>query len=41
MSRCRVNDRGPYVSGRIIDLSPATKAALHMGGLARVRVLIP
>lgn len=32
----RVNDRGPYVAGRIIDLSPAAARALGMTGLARV-----
>jgi len=32
----RINDRGPYIRGRIIDLSPAAKRALGMGGLARV-----
>jgi rare lipoprotein A len=36
----RVNDRGPYVRGRIADLSHA--AALRLGfaddGLARVRI---
>jgi rare lipoprotein A len=36
--RCRVNDRGPYVRGRIIDLSKGAARALGMGGLARVRV---
>lgn len=34
----RINDRGPYVAGRIIDLSPAARRALGMGGLARVCV---
>jgi peptidoglycan lytic transglycosylase len=36
----RVNDRGPYVSGRIIDLSYAAARALGIArkGLARVRV---
>jgi len=38
--RVRVNDRGPFVGGRIIDLSPA--AARELGfyghGMARVRV---
>ncbi|MBX9776686.1 MAG: septal ring lytic transglycosylase RlpA family protein [Xanthobacteraceae bacterium] len=36
----RVNDRGPYAHGRIIDLSTGTAKALgtHGAGLARVRV---
>lgn len=33
-----VNDRGPYVGGRIIDLSKAAKDALDMGGTAQVRL---
>lgn len=32
----RINDRGPYIDGRIIDMSPAAARALGMGGLARV-----
>jgi rare lipoprotein A len=32
----RINDRGPYVRGRIIDLSPAARRALGIGGLAQV-----
>ena len=40
--RCRVNDRGPHVDGRIVDLS--RQAARELGivarGLARVRVSI-
>jgi rare lipoprotein A len=36
----RINDRGPFVSGRIIDLSRAAARALDMlkEGTARVRV---
>lgn len=34
----KINDRGPYVFGRIIDLSFAAKEELEMGGLARVRL---
>ncbi len=37
---CRVIGTGPFVRGRIIDLSPSMRDALHMGGLARVRVYI-
>lgn len=35
---CPVNDRGPYVRGRIIDLSFGAAHALGVRGLARVRV---
>jgi len=36
----RVNDRGPYVQGRVIDLSARAAEALHMTqkGLALVRI---
>jgi rare lipoprotein A len=40
--KVRVNDRGPYIRGRVVDLSD--KAARHLGireaGIARVRVEI-
>lgn len=29
-------DRGPFIRGRVIDLSPAAARALRMDGLARV-----
>jgi rare lipoprotein A len=32
----RINDRGPFIAGRIIDLSTGAKNALGMGGLAPV-----
>lgn len=32
----RINDRGPFVRGRIIDLSGGARQALGMGGLAPV-----
>ncbi len=32
----RINDRGPFIRGRIIDLSRGAKRALGMGGLAPV-----
>jgi rare lipoprotein A len=32
----RINDRGPFVRGRIIDLTPAGARALGFDGLARV-----
>ena len=34
----RINDRGPYISGRCLDLSPAAKASLGMVDLASVRL---
>ncbi len=37
---CRVIGTGPFVRGRVIDLSPSMRDALHMGGLARVRVYV-
>jgi rare lipoprotein A len=36
--RVRVNDRGPFAPGRILDVSPAAAAALGFQGMARVRV---
>ena len=32
----RINDRGPFVDGRIIDLTPAAARALGVDGLASV-----
>jgi rare lipoprotein A len=32
----RITDRGPFVSGRVIDLSPAAASALGFAGLAPV-----
>ena len=32
----RINDRGPYVRGRIIDLMPAAARAIGCSGLAHV-----
>ena len=34
----RINDRGPYVAGRIIDLTPAAARAIGCDGLAHVTV---
>lgn len=36
----RINDRGPYFAGRVLDLSPRAARALGMkeNGLARVRI---
>ncbi len=36
----RINDRGPFVEGRIIDLSKAAAQVMGMPGLARVRLEI-
>ena len=36
----RINDRGPYVRGRIIDLTPAGARALGMDGLAHVTLSV-
>ena len=35
-----INDRGPFVRGRILDLSPAAKRILDMGGTAKVHIEI-
>jgi rare lipoprotein A len=32
----RINDRGPFVRGRVIDLSPAAARAIGVSGLSRV-----
>ena len=32
----RINDRGPFVRGRVIDLTPAAAHALGFSGLAHV-----
>ena len=34
-----INDRGPFVAGRIIDVTPAAARALGFSGLAQVRVM--
>ena len=34
----RINDRGPFVRGRIIDVTPTAARALGFSGLARVTV---
>jgi rare lipoprotein A len=36
----RINDRDPYVQGRIIDLTPAGARAIGMDGLAQVDVTL-
>lgn len=34
----RINDRGPFIKGRIIDLTPAAAAALGFTGIVPVSV---
>ena len=34
----RINDRGPFVSGRVIDLTPAAAHALGFSGLTTVNL---
>jgi rare lipoprotein A len=38
--RVRINDRGPYVKGRVIDVSAkaARRLGMHQAGLAEVRI---
>lgn len=36
----RINDRGPYIAGRIIDLSRGAKRAIGMDGLAPVCITV-
>jgi len=36
----RINDRGPFIEGRIIDLSYASAQAMHMTGIAQVQLEI-
>jgi rare lipoprotein A len=36
----RINDRGPFVHGRVIDLSPAAAHALKVDGLAPVSLIV-
>jgi rare lipoprotein A len=35
----RINDRGPFVLGRVIDLTPAAARALGFSGLAPVKIM--
>jgi rare lipoprotein A len=37
----RINDRGPFVRGRIIDLTPAGARAIGLSGLAPVKLTVP
>jgi rare lipoprotein A len=36
----RINDRGPFRRGRVIDLTPGAARALGISGLARVTVAV-
>jgi rare lipoprotein A len=36
----RINDRGPFVRGRIIDLSPAAARAIGVSGVAQVSLTV-
>jgi rare lipoprotein A len=36
----RINDRGPFVRGRVIDLSPAAARAIGVQGLASVSLIV-
>jgi len=36
----RINDRGPYVRGRVIDVTPAAADALGFSGLTNVTLLV-
>ena len=36
----RINDRGPFIKGRIIDLTPAGARALGFSGLAPVELTV-
>lgn len=36
----RINDRGPFVHGRVIDLSPAAARALGVNGVAQVSLSV-
>ncbi|HUI97101.1 MAG TPA: septal ring lytic transglycosylase RlpA family protein [Xanthobacteraceae bacterium] len=36
----RINDRGPFVRGRVIDLTPAAARAIGFSGLAHVTLSV-
>jgi rare lipoprotein A len=36
----RINDRGPFVRGRVIDLSPAAARAIGVSGVAQVSLKV-
>jgi rare lipoprotein A len=37
----RINDRGPFKPGRVIDVTPAAAAALDFDGLTAVTLAVP
>lgn len=39
-ARVRINDRGPFVRGRVIDLTPGAARALGISGLANVSIKV-
>lgn len=38
--RCRINDRGPFTDGRIIDLSPKAALGLDLKGVGHAQVIV-
>ncbi|WP_159011682.1 septal ring lytic transglycosylase RlpA family protein [Bradyrhizobium sp. S69] len=38
--RCRINDRGPFIRGRVIDVSTSAARALGMLGSGVIRVSV-
>jgi rare lipoprotein A len=36
----RINDRGPFTRGRVIDITPAAAKELHISGLAPVTLTV-
>lgn len=36
----RINDRGPFIRGRVIDLTPAGARAIGSSGLAAVTLIV-
>jgi rare lipoprotein A len=36
----RINDRGPFTRGRVIDMTPAAATQLHFSGLAPVALAV-
>ena len=36
----RINDRGPFIAGRVIDLTPAGAKAIGSSGLAHVELIV-
>jgi rare lipoprotein A len=36
----RINDRGPFIRGRVIDVTPAAARALGFSGLTPVKLTV-